>query len=203
MRCHGGSRCDAARFNASKGHWQKPKEGTPCERGFTIPAHATAQSGGPSAAMASSTAARQLPSNRTSQGIASTCAPSAASARISFRELSLGSGRNLSNIRDYWKPIPEGKTNASTDMKTSVIVWDIKTVPDLAKFAAANDLVGKRDADIREVLGNKFPKHVYHTIVCIGALVAHRESDHWAVDAMGAPHVGERSEKQLVAAFCD
>ncbi len=88
-------------------------------------------------------------------------------------------------------------------MKTSVIVWDIKTVPDLAKFAAANDLVGKRDADIREVLGNKFPKHVYHTIVCIGALVAHRESDHWTVDALGAPHVGERSEKQLVAAFCD
>ena len=120
-----------------------------------------------------------------------------------LRELSLGSGRNLSNIRDYWKPIPEGRTNASTDMKTSVIVWDIKTVPDLAKFAAANDLVGQRDADIREVLGNQFPKHVYHTIVCIGALVAHRESDHWAVDAMGAPHVGERSEKQLVAAFCD
>ena len=88
-------------------------------------------------------------------------------------------------------------------MKTSVIVWDIKTVPDLAEFAAANDLVGKRDADIREVLGNKFPKHIYHTIVCIGALVAHRESDHWAVDALGAPHVGERSEKQLIAAFCD
>jgi hypothetical protein len=25
-------------------------------------------------------------------------------------------------------------------------------------------------------LGNRFPKHIYHTIVCIGALVAHRES---------------------------
>jgi hypothetical protein len=30
---------------------------------------------------------------------------------------------------------------------------------------------------------------MYHTIACIGALVAHRESDHWAVDALGAPHV--------------
>jgi 3'-5' exonuclease len=39
--------------------------------------------------------------------------------------------------------------------------------------------------------------------VCIGALVAHRESDCWAVDALGAPHVGERSEKQLIRTFCD
>ena len=88
-------------------------------------------------------------------------------------------------------------------MKPSVIVWDLETVPDLGGFAAANDLVGKTDADIREVLGNKFPKHIYHTIVCIGALVAHRESDHWAMDALGAAHVGERTEKQLIAAFCD
>jgi 3'-5' exonuclease len=88
-------------------------------------------------------------------------------------------------------------------MKPSIIVWDLETVPDLPGFAAANDLVGKPDADIREALGNKFPKHIYHTIVCIGALVAHRESDHWAVDALGAPHVGERTEKQLISAFCD
>jgi 3'-5' exonuclease len=88
-------------------------------------------------------------------------------------------------------------------MKPSVIVWDLETVPDLAGFAAANDLVGKSDADIRGELGNKFPKHIYHTIVCIGALVAYRESDHWAVDALGAPHIGERTEKQLIATFCD
>ena len=88
-------------------------------------------------------------------------------------------------------------------MKPSVIVWDLETVPDLAGFAAANDLIGKRDADIREVLGNKFPKHIYHTIVCIGALVAHREGDCWAVDALGAPDVGERTEKQLISAFCE
>jgi hypothetical protein len=28
-------------------------------------------------------------------------------------------------------------------MHPSVIVWDLETVPDLAGFAAANDLVGK------------------------------------------------------------
>ena len=43
-------------------------------------------------------------------------------------------------------------------MKPSVIVWDLETVPDLGEFAAANDLVGKPDADVRAALGNKFPK---------------------------------------------
>src|SRR5215831_16364390 len=88
-------------------------------------------------------------------------------------------------------------------MQSSVLVWDLETVPDLAGFAIANDLLGKPDADVRAELGNRFPKHIYHTIVCICALVAHRESDHWAVDALGAPHVGERTEKQLIASFCD
>jgi hypothetical protein len=40
-------------------------------------------------------------------------------------------------------------------MKPSVIVWDLETVPDLGGFAAANDLVGKSEADIRAVLGNQ------------------------------------------------
>jgi predicted PolB exonuclease-like 3'-5' exonuclease len=85
----------------------------------------------------------------------------------------------------------------------SVVVWDLETVPDLGGFAAANDLVGKSDVEVREAIGDKFPKHIYHSIVCIGALIAHREPDHWAVDAIGAPHVGERTEKQLIVAFCD
>ena len=55
-------------------------------------------------------------------------------------------------------------------------------------------------ASVREAIGEKFPKHIYHSIIYIGALIAHREPDHWAVDAVGAPHVGERTEKQLIAA---
>jgi len=35
-------------------------------------------------------------------------------------------------------------------MKPSVIVWDLETVPDLGGFAAANDLVGKSDVEVRE-----------------------------------------------------
>lgn len=71
-----------------------------------------------------------------------------------------------------------------------VIVWDLETVPDIAGYAAANGLTGKLDQEIRGALSNKFPKHIYHSIVCIGALVAHKERDHWAVEALGAPHVG-------------
>ena len=68
---------------------------------------------------------------------------------------------------------------ASSAMKPTVIVWDLETVPDLAGFAAANDLVGRSDVEIREAIGEKFPKHIYHSIVCIGALIAHWEADHW------------------------
>jgi predicted PolB exonuclease-like 3'-5' exonuclease len=89
-------------------------------------------------------------------------------------------------------------------MGGSVIVWDIETVPDLKGFAAANGHDGKSDDEIRIALGDKFPKHIYHSIICIGALVAHREeSGPWVLDALGAPHVGERSEKALIASFVD
>jgi 3'-5' exonuclease len=89
-------------------------------------------------------------------------------------------------------------------MSSHVIVWDLETVPDLRGFAAANDLVGKNDDKISEAMGDRFPKHIYHSIVCIGALIAHRNgNDHWEVSALGAPHVGERSEKELIASFVD
>jgi predicted PolB exonuclease-like 3'-5' exonuclease len=90
-----------------------------------------------------------------------------------------------------------------SSMNGAVIVWDLETVPDLRGYAAANNLIDRRDDEVRADLGNKFPKHIYHSIVCIGALVAHRQSDRWTVDALGAPHVGERTEKQLIASFCN
>jgi hypothetical protein len=43
-------------------------------------------------------------------------------------------------------------------MKPSVIVWDVETVLDLG----ANDLVGKSDVEVREAIGDKFPKHICH-----------------------------------------
>ena len=40
----------------------------------------------------------------------------------------------------------------------AIIVCDLETVPDLAGFAAANDLVGRSDVEVREAIGDKFPK---------------------------------------------
>ena len=85
----------------------------------------------------------------------------------------------------------------------NVIVWDLETVPDIKGFAAANDHDGKTDDEIRAAMGDKFPKHIYHSIICIGALIAHQEDGVWAIDALGAPHIGERSEKTLIASFVD
>ena len=86
-------------------------------------------------------------------------------------------------------------------MTASVIVWDIETVPDLRGFAAAKGLVGKPDDEVRAEMGDKFPKLVYHSIVCIGAVVANWDQNHWQVLAIGAPNIGERSEKEIISAF--
>jgi 3'-5' exonuclease len=88
-------------------------------------------------------------------------------------------------------------------MGSNIIIWDIETVPDLGRFAAARGLDGRSDDDIRAELGDKFPKLIYHSIVCIGALIAHRDGGPWMVDAVGAPHSGERSEKELISSFVD
>ena len=87
-------------------------------------------------------------------------------------------------------------------MSSNIIVWDLETVPDLRGYAAANGMSASTD-ELREAIGDKFPKHIYHAIVCIGALVAHRDNGAWVVDALGAPHVGGRTEKQLITAFVD
>ena len=39
-------------------------------------------------------------------------------------------------------------------MQPSIIVWDLETVPDLGGFAAANDIVGKSDVEVREAIGD-------------------------------------------------
>ena len=85
----------------------------------------------------------------------------------------------------------------------SVIVWDLETVPDLAAAARLFDLENATEAEVREALGTGFPKHPLHKIACIGALVASRQPEGWRVDALGAPHIGERSEAQLIRDFIE
>lgn len=81
------------------------------------------------------------------------------------------------------------------------IIWDIETVPDLDGFARANGIASNTEDEIRTAIGDKFPKPAYHSIVCIGAILAERVDGVWRVRAVGAPHVGERPERELIRAF--
>jgi 3'-5' exonuclease len=85
----------------------------------------------------------------------------------------------------------------------TIIVWDLETVPDLAAAAWMLGLETAPAAEVREALGPSFPKHPLHKIVCIGALVASRVTEGWRVDALGAPHTGERPEADLIKEFAD
>jgi 3'-5' exonuclease len=71
-------------------------------------------------------------------------------------------------------------------LEQTVIVWDLETVPDLAAAARMLDLGDAAEADVRQALGEGFPKHPLHKIACIGALVASRQPEGWRVDALGA-----------------
>jgi predicted PolB exonuclease-like 3'-5' exonuclease len=63
------------------------------------------------------------------------------------------------------------------------------------------NMEGAPDDWVRSALGSGFPKHPLHKIVCIGALVAERKSEGWSIQALGAPHIGERTEKDLIDSF--
>jgi hypothetical protein len=48
-----------------------------------------------------------------------------------------------------------------------------------------------------------FPKHPLHKIACIGALVAKHKPEGWQIDVLGAPHIGQRTETELIRSFID
>jgi predicted PolB exonuclease-like 3'-5' exonuclease len=84
---------------------------------------------------------------------------------------------------------------------SDVMVWDLETAPDLQGYARANNLIGKSPEEIRAAMGDDFPKLIYHSIICIGALVASRTANGYEVQAVGAPHIGQRTEKELIESF--
>jgi 3'-5' exonuclease len=85
----------------------------------------------------------------------------------------------------------------------TVIVWDLESIPDLLAAARMLDLGQATETEVREALGPGFPKHPLHRIACIGALVASRQPEGWRVDALGAPHISERSEAELIRSFAE
>lgn len=86
-------------------------------------------------------------------------------------------------------------------MASDIIIWDLETVPDLRGYARANNLNDKSLDEVRAAMGDEFPKLIYHSIICIGALVASRTANGYEVQAVGAPHVGQRTEKELIESF--
>ena len=85
----------------------------------------------------------------------------------------------------------------------SIIVWDLELIPDLLAAARMLGLGSATETEVRDALGEGFPKHPLHKIVCIGALVACRQPEGWRMDALGAPHISERSEAELISAFAE
>jgi predicted PolB exonuclease-like 3'-5' exonuclease len=84
-----------------------------------------------------------------------------------------------------------------------VIVWDVETVPDIDVARRMLDMKRASEDEVRAALGPGFPKHPLHKIACIGALVATQQPDGWRIDALGAPHIGERPESDLIRSFAD
>jgi predicted PolB exonuclease-like 3'-5' exonuclease len=85
----------------------------------------------------------------------------------------------------------------------TVIVWDLETVPDLQAAARMLSMEGAPDEEVRAALGPGFPKHPLHKIACIGALVGERQPEGWQVQALGAPHIGQRTETHLIRSFIE
>ncbi|MBI3199875.1 MAG: ribonuclease H-like domain-containing protein [Rhodospirillales bacterium] len=85
-----------------------------------------------------------------------------------------------------------------------ILVFDLETVPDVHAYGATAGLEGHPERTVREQMGDKFPRQIFHRIVCIGALEAHRMDDGaWQVRSLAAPHLGERSEHDMIQDLVD
>ncbi len=83
------------------------------------------------------------------------------------------------------------------------IVWDLETIPDLEAFARMQGTPDLEPTEAEAQMGEKFQKLPLHKIVCIGALIAQRSGGPWTVRSLGAPHTGERTEAEIIAAFVE
>ncbi len=88
-------------------------------------------------------------------------------------------------------------------MPEHVIVWDLETTPDIDAAGRMLDMERASEHEVRAALGPGFPKQPLHKIACIGALIAVRSDEGWRIEALGAPHIGERSEAELIRSFIE
>jgi hypothetical protein len=90
---------------------------------------------------------------------------------------------------------------SEVEKKPCVLVWDLETVPDLDAVARVHGLEKTEEGEIRKTLGNKFPRLLFHEIVCVGALVAEWKEGTWRICRVETPHAGERTEAELIVGF--
>ena len=86
-------------------------------------------------------------------------------------------------------------------MNAHAIIWDLETVPDLAAFKRMCGTPDISDEEAEALHGDKFAKLPLHQIACIGAVIAERGDWGWRVVSLGAPHIGNRSEAEIISAF--
>jgi 3'-5' exonuclease len=86
-------------------------------------------------------------------------------------------------------------------MPRTIMVFDLETRLDISAVARAYQLEEGDHAWARSVIGDRFPPPIFHEIICIGVLRAVQNDGAWKVEALGAPHIGGRNEKNLLADF--
>lgn len=86
-------------------------------------------------------------------------------------------------------------------MSQHVIVFDLETIPCVDTLARLHGRPSMTDEEAAEILGAKFPKLPLHKVAVLAALVAEREDGVWRIRSLGAPHIGDRSEADLISAF--
>jgi predicted PolB exonuclease-like 3'-5' exonuclease len=86
-------------------------------------------------------------------------------------------------------------------MPRTIMVFDLETRLDVSAVARAYQLAEGDRAWAVEVIGDRFPPPIFHEIISIGALRAVHGDGAWRVEALGAPHAAERSEKRLISDF--
>jgi 3'-5' exonuclease len=85
-----------------------------------------------------------------------------------------------------------------------VLVFDLETVPDIQAYAATAGLSGHPEQTVREQMGDKFPRQIFHRIVCLGSLLAGRGNDGiWRATELDTPYLGELSEREMIQDFID
>ena len=86
-------------------------------------------------------------------------------------------------------------------MSQHTIVFDLETVPCTQTLARLHGREALTDDEAVEILGEKFPKLPLHKVAVLAALIAERIDGVWRIQSLGAPHIGERSEVDLISAF--